>query len=391
MDYYLYNTIPGCLNATAESFNFMATVEDGSCISADKHFAFGGFYQNCTQLRSYSYTYDNLAVGDQCETLQISNPVTGKLSCPEGFTALTIHKNIYQFENRTITMNKRNCKFWFITYSCFRGETYPETITDEAMVETFWCKKEKPIQIAPTTPAPHTNALDDIMNVKILAALESSPDLLQMYFPYMYATTENPRFIGFSSLKNDPPSFGIRRDQIDKLSFYPAILKELIPKLSITKDKLINDSDAIENLARNPILLKNLDRSLRDELKEPEPPESKALFGGIFGEGHINIFTGKPECPLNFMEHKFLLDLKICIWNDTTEAWPISLGGIFDCNAKLLQCPRGFSRYVATFYDSCPVYYCVRMVNRKTFESPVINRPPFTSRQLAMEEIRAIS
>uniref|UniRef100_A0AC34F095 Macrophage-expressed gene 1 protein n=1 Tax=Panagrolaimus sp. ES5 TaxID=591445 RepID=A0AC34F095_9BILA len=390
MDYYLYNTIPGCLNSTAESFNFMATIEDGSCIAADKQFGFGGFYQTCQNVRSYTDTYDNLHFGPQCKKYQIPNPVTGGTTCPDTFEPVHINRETFNVQNRTLPKLKTDCTFWFITYPCLSKEFYHETITDVITIETFWCKKEERKSVPTTKTPPIPNKLDVIMDKKILAALETSPHLLKMYFEEEYGPTTTFKEVGVIVKEVTPPSFVIRKDQIDDLSYYPSILKELIPKLDITKGKLDNyTTEALDQLAKNPILLKFLFPGYDEEIKEVTPPISAALFGGIFGEGHINVFTGQPSCPLNFVEYTFLLDLKICIWNDTKEVWPISLGGIFDCHANSLICPRGFSRYIATLHDTCPVYYCIRMINRKTFESPVINRPPFTSREIAMEEIQS--
>ncbi|XP_041518096.1 macrophage-expressed gene 1 protein-like [Microtus oregoni] len=80
-NYYNFNTYPGCTNVDSPNFNFQANTDDGSCDGKVANSPFGGVYQVCQQL---SYSSLNL-----CQKLEQKNPLTGKFSCPSGYS--TVH------------------------------------------------------------------------------------------------------------------------------------------------------------------------------------------------------------------------------------------------------------------------------------------------------------
>lgn len=178
-----------------------------------------------------------------------------------------------------------------------------------------------------------------------------------------------------------PPSIKVENDQIDILADYPNVLRALIWTFTQAKNSNMSDEkDAklYDSLSKNPILLKNwIKEGYSKSNQAPALNESSVLFGGIFSPSINNPITNTVKCPLNFKEYKLAENLKICLWKDQKAKWPISFGGTFNCMSSIKVCPRGYSEHLVSTDRNCPLFYCLRFINRKLFETPLINKPPF--------------
>lgn len=144
--YYKVNTIGGCTDATSSRFNFEANVDHGSCHADHTNFTFGGVYQKC-------YTTHFNSAGNLCESLQQKNPLTGDLSCPEGYQAVellkarsgekpVVTKSYHQTHCRKVC---RRCGFLLLKDCC---HTSCQNIFHYSRVQfqAFWCAAVGPVE-----------------------------------------------------------------------------------------------------------------------------------------------------------------------------------------------------------------------------------------------------
>uniref|UniRef100_A0A914Z867 Macrophage-expressed gene 1 protein n=1 Tax=Panagrolaimus superbus TaxID=310955 RepID=A0A914Z867_9BILA len=270
MDYYRFNTISGCTNVSAESFNFMANLNDGSCIAAKKYFGFGGIFQMCSSVYAWTITKESVPFVSLCDNIMLKNPVTKNFSCPSGYDPVLIHAYSVDFTNRTYQKEQQRCNWYSKLFNCAKT-IVNETIHEKYYVKSYWCKNEIVIPPSPTTTVPSSepkNNLDEIMDYKILTALQEEPGLLKMYFAGTYREIYNktkvvldPKPFQLFNTKNEtetvyPDVLEITVSQIDKLANFPDVLRELIPRLKITKDSINKNTELQDQLVRNPILLK---------------------------------------------------------------------------------------------------------------------------------------
>uniref|UniRef100_A0A4W3GBT3 Macrophage-expressed gene 1 protein n=1 Tax=Callorhinchus milii TaxID=7868 RepID=A0A4W3GBT3_CALMI len=130
--YYTVNTHPGCVNVDSPNFDFPANVDDHSCESLNTNFAFGGVYQTCVAVTGSNPQ-------SLCKTLEQKNPLTGGLSCPPRYNAVTLSSQIgeqgyYQNEShRKCHICKNKCKkvhhvrkVRFTAYWCAAPGTVPQ-------------------------------------------------------------------------------------------------------------------------------------------------------------------------------------------------------------------------------------------------------------------------
>ena len=126
--YYEYNTVVGCVDPTAQNFNFQANFGDSSyCDTSFSQIdqAFGGLYQTCRQTGR-----ENLCTDRMIEQV---NPQTGDYSCPAGYTAVELYSGVDTFIG-AYTTYYQSCG-WF---SC---DTRSRSVTEttQANYETYWC------------------------------------------------------------------------------------------------------------------------------------------------------------------------------------------------------------------------------------------------------------
>jgi hypothetical protein len=77
------NTHRGCTDRDSPNFSFFANVDDGSCEYNLTTTNFGGIFQTCN------------ASGDIngiCDNFVAKNPLTGDVSCPEGFDSVPLFR-----------------------------------------------------------------------------------------------------------------------------------------------------------------------------------------------------------------------------------------------------------------------------------------------------------
>ncbi len=126
--YYEYNTVVGCVDPTAQNFNFQANFGDSSyCVTSVSQIdqAFGGLYQTCRQTGRENLCSDRM--------IEQVNPQTGDYSCPAGYTAVELYSGMDMYIG-AYTTYYRTCG-WF---SC---DTRSRSVTEttQANYETYWC------------------------------------------------------------------------------------------------------------------------------------------------------------------------------------------------------------------------------------------------------------
>ena len=129
--YYRLNTRPGCVDPKAQNFDFQANFDDSSyCNTSVSHIdrAFGGLYQTCRQVGREDLCNDRMIA-------QV-NPQTGDYSCPDGYTAISIHSGTESYVG-DYTRYSRTCTGW-LSRKC-RTRTHTSTEVSTANYETFWC------------------------------------------------------------------------------------------------------------------------------------------------------------------------------------------------------------------------------------------------------------
>jgi len=109
--YYMKNAVAGCTNRYSPNFNSRANVADDSCSVPDTYYTFGGIYQNCTPSDS------TVAALGLCDDVAQSNPVTGNMSCPSGFTKQQVYTVTHAFPEVTIKEKSLDC--WDPVWSGF--------------------------------------------------------------------------------------------------------------------------------------------------------------------------------------------------------------------------------------------------------------------------------
>uniref|UniRef100_A0A914PP25 Macrophage-expressed gene 1 protein n=1 Tax=Panagrolaimus davidi TaxID=227884 RepID=A0A914PP25_9BILA len=135
----------------------------------------------------------------------------------------------------------------------------------------------------------------------------------------------------------------------------------------------------------------------------PGYPEGKddlfMIFGGIFDTK--NVFSDNGRCSLGFDEYPIFHNQKICLslgYNNAITEFKIKKG-FPDVLAKGVSL-RGFKSciidnchgtpYYLTTINNCPYYYCV-MIPDGNFNdtlAPLIDSPPYVSRDMAMSKMR---
>ena len=110
--YYMNNLYPGCTNLNSPNFNYMANLEDGSCVSPNNNYTFGGIYQTCT--------------GGLCKGSQV-NPKTGKFSCPgKHYIPVLLDEHTDH-----ICYKRKHHHHWHCEYT--------NTSPNAAHYEIYWC------------------------------------------------------------------------------------------------------------------------------------------------------------------------------------------------------------------------------------------------------------
>lgn len=124
-DYYNQNTHRGCLDIKSTNFEYYANMDDNTCQNATYNYTFGGLYQTCTTPAVWS------DIGDLCNkmNLQLINPVTGGLSCPNKYMAVVLRRN----EARQDGCHQE-CHGWWIFERCSDS-----CGTSVAEYVTYWC------------------------------------------------------------------------------------------------------------------------------------------------------------------------------------------------------------------------------------------------------------
>ncbi|KAM5247291.1 macrophage-expressed gene 1 protein-like [Ctenodactylus gundi] len=125
--YYTFNTYPGCTDSTSPNFDFQANTDDGSCTGKMNNFSFGGVYQECTQVSGGPKV--NL-----CQSLEQKNPLTGKFSCPSGYSPIQLLSQAYEKGYNNVECKKSCTLRVFCKTKC-------EDVFRVAKAEfrTFWC------------------------------------------------------------------------------------------------------------------------------------------------------------------------------------------------------------------------------------------------------------
>ncbi|KAE9547428.1 hypothetical protein FO519_009359 [Halicephalobus sp. NKZ332] len=115
------------------------------------------------------------------------------------------------------------------------------------------------------------------------------------------------------------------------------------------------------------------------------PPNSGSMFGGLYTNNSINIFTGSASCPAAYVGYRLFTDATVCISYDYQIGVQhmIPFDGFFSCQSAQQKCGEGFTQHLVEIFDNCAVFYCVSPEAYLSLEDPVINRPPYTDAVLA--------
>lgn len=124
--YYRMNTHRGCTDRDSPNFSFFANVDDGSCEYNLTTTNFGGIFQTCN------------ASGDIngiCDNFVTKNPLTGDVSCPEGFDAVPLFRGQ---ENKQEAL--RSCSSYMIFWKHCQTTSY----YGSASYQSYWCAAREP-------------------------------------------------------------------------------------------------------------------------------------------------------------------------------------------------------------------------------------------------------
>ncbi|XP_057582281.1 macrophage-expressed gene 1 protein-like isoform X2 [Hippopotamus amphibius kiboko] len=110
--YYAVNTHPGCLKLGAPTFDPQANVDDGSCTGSRlANFSFGGVFQECEAVSGQD-------VEHLCRAYRIPNPLTGKASCPDNYTASALSSELKTWSEARPECRKQCRKCWLFFQCC---------------------------------------------------------------------------------------------------------------------------------------------------------------------------------------------------------------------------------------------------------------------------------
>uniref|UniRef100_A0A4W3GS73 Macrophage expressed 1 n=2 Tax=Callorhinchus milii TaxID=7868 RepID=A0A4W3GS73_CALMI len=135
--YYTVNTHRGCVSPDSPNFDFKANVDDHSCESAATNFTLGGLYQDCAAV-------SGVDAQSLCQTLQQRNPLTGGLSCPEGFTAVRLGSQVLE-QSYSRYECRRRCDSCYLLLECCEqtcGDIYR---VRRARFTAYWCAAHGPV------------------------------------------------------------------------------------------------------------------------------------------------------------------------------------------------------------------------------------------------------
>ena len=115
------------------------------------------------------------------------------------------------------------------------------------------------------------------------------------------------------------------------------------------------------------------------------PPNSGAMFGGIYTSAYANVFTGGNSCPATYVGYQLFFDVTVCISYDYQlgSKYMIPFNGFFSCQSTQKKCDPGYTQHLVEIFDGCAVYYCVTPESYLRLDNPVIKRPPYTDAALA--------
>lgn len=121
------------------------------------------------------------------------------------------------------------------------------------------------------------------------------------------------------------------------------------------------------------------------------PDNSGTMFGGLYKNGSVNIFTNKAGCPGNYQQYPLAADTIVCLSEDyeLDSQFAVPFNGFFSCQAPDAQkkCADGYSQHLATVENSCEIFYCVRPNVFKSLIPPTIKSPPYLDRDLAQTNV----
>ncbi|KAE9547476.1 hypothetical protein FO519_009312 [Halicephalobus sp. NKZ332] len=111
------------------------------------------------------------------------------------------------------------------------------------------------------------------------------------------------------------------------------------------------------------------------------PPNTGAMFGGIYTTSSVNVFTGSTSCPGTYVGYRLFADLTVCISYDyqMDMKYAIPFNSFFSCQSSQKKCESGYTQHLVEIFDGCAVFYCVTPDAYRSLENPVIKRPPFTN------------
>ena len=130
--YYAFNTHLGCMDVTAQNFDYQANAPyPGACVAASRNYTFGGVFQTCSYISNSN---------GMCGNLIQKNPITGKYSCPNNYNSvLLLSGEVSRPKTDKRCHLKKRCSFLgFLNCRHEQECNYVQGI-EKVRHETFWC------------------------------------------------------------------------------------------------------------------------------------------------------------------------------------------------------------------------------------------------------------
>ncbi|TNN20188.1 Macrophage-expressed 1 protein isoform 1 [Schistosoma japonicum] len=328
--YYKANTVVGCMNPLSMFYDNEANVASTECDLHGRQITnstlyLGGVYQKCT------------GPEDLCLSETIANPLTGDLTCSQGFTPVQL---LPQQIRRCYSVC--NEKSWFKSRDC---------TTNCAITESYWCSRDPSLSSSPKVLDIDENGylFGGLYTDKEVNSLTKQYNCPQYYWPIalgrrMRICLSSDRELGG---KYSLPFGG----------FYSCFSGN--PLTGLINGNVTNKMDAEGKHAGMPEWFKQ--------------QQGRKVFSQNFQQQPQKYAAGR-----SMLHNDNLLPIsELSRQNDYSQLfsalWP-------------KKCPPGYTAHLAAMEDICQVNYCVEANLLKEQTRRQLKRPPFVMPIYAKEE-----
>uniref|UniRef100_A0A914XJ51 Macrophage-expressed gene 1 protein n=1 Tax=Plectus sambesii TaxID=2011161 RepID=A0A914XJ51_9BILA len=145
-EYYLRNTRRGCMDPSAQNFDFQANFNDSSCDQQYNNYTFGGIFQTCEALQEANSSFRPSA-GERCNGLTQVNGATGSISCPENYEPANLFEVVHQFPDRHEHYCTKICRDCWVFGTCCKNSCMDIVHQDKVVLKAYWCNATTAEQI----------------------------------------------------------------------------------------------------------------------------------------------------------------------------------------------------------------------------------------------------